>query len=130
MAKPDKKSEPVKPGQLVAVNLPIEWHFPEGLKSNFANHMIVQQDDSDVFLSFFELQPPVITSAADAVGLKSRKSIRATCVSKVVISKARFPVFVNALTQLVPQPITVEAGDDDSPPAKNGKNGKDGTKTK
>ena len=60
--------------------------------------MLAQQDETDIFLSFFELTPPVITDVDEAkVKLTAMGSVRATCVAKIAISKARVPGLIRAI---------------------------------
>jgi hypothetical protein len=125
-----KKSKKIKGtvgmAQRVALQMKIEWHFPEELRGTFANHMVIQRDENEVFLSFFEVQPPVITDPKEAVQKSGKlQTIRATCVAKIVISSARFATFANTMQSIEPASIEVQASPD-GPPAEKSitKNGK------
>src|SRR5690349_6706648 len=100
MAKPPKKKNvdaPAAPVEPEGILLKIDWHFPDGLTSKFANHLVIQRDENEVFVSFFELQPPVIMNAEDAKEkLKGKSTIRATCVAKIIVSQSRWAGFVKA----------------------------------
>lgn len=34
--------------------LPIEWHFPEGIQSHYANNVLAQIGQYEIDISFFE----------------------------------------------------------------------------
>ena len=94
---PAKKKKP----KLFAI--PIDWRFPEDLETRFANHMLVQYDQSEFHISFFEVLPPLLmgTDEDQSKTLQSLKSIPAKCVSRIVVSKERMPVFVKGLQEHV-----------------------------
>jgi len=78
------------------VEVPIAWHYPEGQAATFANHMVVQHDDHEFHLSFFEIKPP-LTFAGDEATVKGLKSIPAECVARIVVAKGRMKQFIEAL---------------------------------
>jgi hypothetical protein len=124
--KKDEQSAPAAPAAPEGIMLKVDWHFPEGLTSKFANHLVVQRDENEVFVSFFELQPPVIMSAEDAKEkLKSQTTIRATCVAKIAVSQSRWAGFVKAIQETQPVPGSqVQAITDDSAGSISPKKGK------
>lgn len=81
------------------IKLPIEWHTPEGLISRYANNIIVQHTPQEFIVSFFETQPPLMlgNSEETAKQLKTMKSVRSLCVSRIIISPDRIGDFINAL---------------------------------
>jgi hypothetical protein len=42
------------------ITLSVDWHFPEGLLSRYANNVIVQAGQYDFVISFFEMQLPAL----------------------------------------------------------------------
>ena len=48
-----------------AVNLPIEWNYPESIVSRYATNLVVQHTEHEFILSFFEVKPPVILGTAE-----------------------------------------------------------------
>jgi hypothetical protein len=79
--------------------IPIDWQFPEKLETKFANHLLVQFDQNEFYISFFEMIPPLLlgTDEEQKKILGSLKSIPAKCVSRIVVSKERMPSFIKAL---------------------------------
>ena len=90
--------------------LPIQWWFPPGQRGQFANHMIIQFDNHEFHLSFFEIQPPVLIGSEEDKRqvLESLDHIDAVCVARIVISKDRMPVFVKAISEHVARHIGKE----------------------
>ena len=93
---PVKKKKSARKGD---VTLPIEWHYPEDLKTRFANQMLVQFSDPEFYISFFEVRMPVITGDLQERNkrLQAMKTVPAECVSRVVISKERIGNFIETL---------------------------------
>ena len=94
--KPIKKEN--SEGTGVAISLPIESHDDHALVV-FADNMLVQIDEHECHLSFYEIKPPLVIKTSDEK--KSRlprlKSIPARCVVRVVISRKRLKTFAEAL---------------------------------
>ena len=83
------------------VYLPIVWHTPDGIISRYATNMVVQHDGHDFFLSFFEVVPPMVMGEDAENQIKELTSIKATCVSRIIIPKERMPSIVEALNRHV-----------------------------
>lgn len=81
------------------VELPIEWHYPEGLISRYANNITVQRTETEVIISFFETCHPLVlgTQEKQKEQLESMKSIRAVCVSRILVSPDQIGKFIEAL---------------------------------
>ena len=94
-----KKKEPKPENESHSVRLPIAWKT-EGAPVLFANQMLVQTDDHEVHLSFFEIVPPL---AFDKEALRQVESVEARCVGRVIISRGRLETFVNALQSTLSQ---------------------------
>lgn len=92
MAKKPSKSIPE------FVQVPIKWNM-EGMPVVFANQMLVNSDDHEVHLHFFEITPPVIvgTDEQKQKQLEDLKSVSARGVVRVIVSKDRLPAFIQAL---------------------------------
>ena len=43
-----------------AINLPIEWNYPENIVSKYATNLVVPHTEHEFILSFFEARSPVI----------------------------------------------------------------------
>jgi hypothetical protein len=91
---PEKKKEQQGP-----VGVPIEWHFPEGIVTRYANNMLVQFGDHDCYLSFFEIPVPVIlgTPEEQQEELKKINKVKAECVARIAIPSSKMPDVVEAL---------------------------------
>jgi len=93
---PVKKKKPARKGE---VKLPIEWRYPEDLKTRFANQMVVQFSDPEYFISFFEVRLPIMTGDTQETDkrLHALKTVPAECVSRIVVSKERMGNFIETL---------------------------------
>jgi hypothetical protein len=83
----------------VGVSLRIDWHFPEGTKSHYADNVLVQVGQYDIVISFFEAQLPVLLGQPEEnkKQLEELEAIRVNCVSKIVVSPDLIPILVKAL---------------------------------
>ena len=99
-----------------AVRLLIDWHVPEGLTTTFANHSIIQRDGDEYFISFFELTPPLIigTDEERRAALNELGSVRATCVSRIALSKDAFIAFTKAIEKNNAEATSKANGDTDA----------------
>lgn len=101
------------------VAIPIEWHYPDGMAGRFANHMVVQFDEHECHISFFEIKPPLVLGTPDEAAnqLKAMKTIRADCVARVIVSDGRMPGFVKAIQDTMAKQLAKKTG---KPPESNG----------
>lgn len=101
MAKKQAKSRPEEAAsERKMVQLPIVWQSPQDLKAAFANHMIVQSDEHETHLSFYEIVPPLIVGdnpEERKAQVESLTSIGANLVARVVIASERLQLFSDAL---------------------------------
>ncbi|SRR6266446_5688319 len=83
----------------VDITLPVEWHFSEHVQSRYANNVLVQNGQYEFVISFFEMQIPMLsgTPEENKAKLKEMGSIRAECVSKIILSPEVLPGFISAL---------------------------------
>lgn len=81
------------------ITLPIDWHFAEELHSRYANNVLVQAGQHEFIISFFEAQPPLLLGSPEEnkAKLKQMGSVRAECVSKIVVSPEVIPELISAL---------------------------------
>lgn len=81
------------------ITLPVDWHFPENIQSRYVNNVLVQIGQSEFVVSFFEMQLPLLlgTPEENKAKLKEMGSIRAECVSKIIVSPEVMPALVSAL---------------------------------
>ena len=81
------------------VGLPIEWTESTSA-SVFANQMIVQTDEHNCYLSFYEVAPPLMPGG-DEVEQRKRlsalSSVKARCVAKIVLNAEKMENFANAI---------------------------------
>lgn len=87
--------------QKEVVKFPLEWHFPEDVKTGYATNFIVQHTDREFYLSFFDTPPPIILGTPEEreEQVKKMKSVRAQAVARVVISSDRMPQFIEVLQE-------------------------------
>ena len=81
------------------ITLSVDWHFPEGLQSRYANNVLVQNGQFEFIISFFEMQLPMLFGSLEEnkAKLEEMESIRAECVSKIIVSPEVMPALVSAL---------------------------------
>jgi len=91
--------EEIEQEQTKIVSLPVDWHFPEGLQSRYANNVLVQAGQYEFVISFFEIQPPLLLGSPEEneAKLKQIGAVRAECVSKVIVSPEVIPGLISAL---------------------------------
>ncbi len=79
--------------------LPIDWYSPESLTTRYVNNIVVQHTEHEFTLSFFETIPPIVTGTPEEqeAQLQSLKSVRAECVSRIIVSPERMKDFIKAL---------------------------------
>jgi len=85
--------------QPVGVPLRIDWHFPEGIQSRYADNVLVQTGQHDIVISFFEAQIPILLGQPEEnkKQLEELGTIRVDCVSKIVVSPDLIPIIMKAL---------------------------------
>jgi hypothetical protein len=81
------------------VPLRVGWHFPEGIQSRYADNVLVQVGQHDMIISFFETQIPILLGQPEMNKelLEALGTIRADCVSKIVVSPDFIPELIKAL---------------------------------
>ena len=81
------------------ITLSVDWHFPEGLQSRYANNVLVQNGQFEFIISFFEMQLPMLFGSLEEnkAKLEEMESIRAECVSKIIIPRELVQGLINAL---------------------------------
>lgn len=81
------------------IQLPIEWSFPNDLINRYANNMIVQHTSHEFIVSFFETIPPLVfgKSIEQEKQSETLKSVRSTCVARLIIHPERMGEFIQAL---------------------------------
>jgi Protein of unknown function (DUF3467) len=86
-----KKQVRKKPQERV---IPTVWNFPEDLLSGYATNMLVQTGEQELFVSFFELQQPVLLVPEDAEKLES---VKAECIARIIVTPERLVGFIEVL---------------------------------
>ena len=79
------------------VVLPINWHFPEGKRSQYANSVVVQVGLYEVALSFFEIQRVDLLDPPVRNNEKPFGSMHAKCVSKIIVRPELVPIMIDIL---------------------------------
>src|SRR5688572_1091693 len=99
MAKKPKQSPASK---VHIVEIPIEWRT-ENTPTVFANQMIVQADDHECYMTFFEIQPPLVVGSEEQKKeqIAAIQSVTAKGVVRIVVSADRLEKFAHALSSTV-----------------------------
>jgi len=82
------------------IELRLEHQFPEEFSlASFANHMVVQKDEHDFHISFFQITPPLIVGTESERREQAEKlqSIPAKCVARIVVAEGYLPRVIAAL---------------------------------
>ena len=74
--------------------IPMVWNFPDDLLSGYATNILVQAGDQELYVSFFEIQHPVLLAAEDVSKLES---VNAVCIAKVVVTPERLASFIEVM---------------------------------
>lgn len=79
--------------------LPIERYIPNDMLGQYATNMLVQMNPHEFIISFFQLYPPPVLGSPEEQNAKiaEMRSVRATCVSRVIVAADRMPEFVRVL---------------------------------
>ena len=97
------------------MGLEIEWFVPEEIETRSVSNMLLQADEHDVYMSFFDTAPPIVASMDQVEEyVKSGKKLRARCVVRIAISKTRFPTFVKAILSAGGIAVNEPEAEDDS----------------
>ena len=102
MAKKKKTKRPASKSSSGKV-LTIEWPVELGV-SQFANNVVIQSDENTSYLSFYQINPPLIfgTSQQKKKQLDSLKSIQPKLVASIAVPREKIQVIIEALqTQLI-----------------------------
>jgi hypothetical protein len=76
---------------------PLVFNVPVGMSSRYAHHMTVQVSNDEVTLSFFEVIAPIVLGSAEEQREAAKKGLRADCVARVTLAKARYFDFLEAM---------------------------------
>lgn len=82
-------------------SLPVEWIVSDEIVTRYATNMVVQHNESEFIVQFFELKPPIILGPAEQrqEKLAQIESIKAHCVARVVVAAKRMKEFVDVLVR-------------------------------
>jgi hypothetical protein len=109
---PDEKDETPE-----SIEVKLNFRIPPRMPTVYAHHMLVQQGEFEVILSFFEVTPPILVeqiAEADRIKFLQETGLIAECVARVTIAKDRFPGFAQALQQIMGQITTPKGPQDDA----------------
>src|SRR5260221_11668649 len=99
-------AENISSEQLLARKIQTKVNFVKTglIPSLSAHHMIVQEDETDVVVSFFELVLPVIPADVElrkqAIEELETNGVNAECVARIRIAKHRYGNFVKILSDI------------------------------
>lgn len=86
------------------VQIPLRFNIPSGMTSRYAHHMLVQPGEHEVTISFFEVFPPLLLGSPDEQKeILINEGVKAECVARVTIAKARYFGFVKAWESIIEQ---------------------------
>lgn len=82
--------------------LPLEFHWPDGVVTRFADQFMIQVSDTTCSLGFFESLPPWFVGAT-AEEIEKIKSVRAEGVAKIVVTLPKMVEIFNAIQTALTQ---------------------------
>ena len=103
---PSKKSKPTngngrgrknRKGSGKTVSIPLRHEFADDLQTRYANNMMLQYNQHEYIMSFFEVHPPIaIADSPEELQqqLEQTEFVKASCVSRIVVASGRMPSFV------------------------------------
>jgi len=79
--------------------IPIEWHVPEDIASQYANNIVVQHTNNEFIVSFFETLPPLIIGSSENIRsqIDEVKEVRAKCLARIIIAPNNMKNFIQVL---------------------------------
>ncbi|MGH7826374.1 MAG: DUF3467 domain-containing protein [Candidatus Binatia bacterium] len=77
----------------------MEWVIPDDLVPRYATNVVVQHDENEFVISFFELQKPIVIGTPEQrkKAVDSIHNIRARCVSQIILSPRKMKDFIGAM---------------------------------
>jgi len=94
----DNKTGAARVGTKRALN--VEFVFPEGIKKEFVSNILIQNGEHEFVISFFQAEPPLLTGTSKEEleqKVKEISSVRAFCVSRIIVSHEKIGQFIEAL---------------------------------
>jgi hypothetical protein len=85
--------------QSTSINIPIDWHIPEGFPSPYASNMFAQAGEYEIVLSFFQTKVPLLTGTPEEnrAKLEQLGTIQADCVGRIIVNPNLVPKIIQAL---------------------------------
>ncbi len=80
--------------------VPIAREFPAGHVGVAANDFVIQDDQSEFHLLFFQTHPPMVfgeTESERRQAIEDIKAVRSVCVGRIIVSADRLPSFILAM---------------------------------
>ncbi len=87
------EQELLQPKRIDLATFSIEHEMPA--ISHYCNHMIVQGDPECMYVTFFQIRPPLILDAEQPIDVS--KAVTARPVASVAIDRAKIQVFIDVL---------------------------------
>jgi hypothetical protein len=108
------KRKPSDEGKQQAIQLPIEWHYPQGLTGRYATHLVVQASEHEFHVSFFEIKPPLLLGTPEEIERQAKelKTVRAECVARVIVAKERMQDFIQVLQRNLEKQLSKQQDDE------------------
>jgi hypothetical protein len=93
------RARSIVPIMATARNIPVDWQLPPDLHTEYATNVLVQHGQHEIFLLFFQAQPPIIVGelVERQKQLEEISKIPAKCVAKVIISPDRLEELIDLL---------------------------------
>jgi len=86
---------------LKRVGIPIRWAVPPDEVSLPVTNVVVQHDDHEFFISFFEILPPLVFGKGEVAQrqLEGIKEVEARFLTRVKVTAGRLQSFIDVLQQ-------------------------------
>ncbi len=81
----------------IVIQRPLEWYIPEGLDVIWANNAIVQHQEEDFLLTFFQVASPILLPPPSREEMEAIKTVRATAVARIAMSPIQMERLISVL---------------------------------
>ena len=87
--------------QIISKEIPIKRIFPEALQSYFVSNMVVQHQEENFTLSFFEVWPPALVGTEEDMReqFEDFKYVEAKCIARLVVTPNKMKEFIDVLSE-------------------------------
>ncbi len=106
--KASEETAKVEISEKETINVLLRFRVNTNLPGRYVHHLLIQPGENEMILSFFEVVPPLLIGSEEERRLTLREGIRAECVARIIVAKARYPAFVEAMQSVLQEVMPVK----------------------